>query len=277
MYETHWSLREKPFEHTQDSKFFYASSQHSEALSRLTYAATERKPLALLSGEYGTGKTMVCRALVGDLPPERFKVIHIPNPLLSVVEILAEILRPILETVSVPSGKGELLRLLKEVLISNVNLGKHNLVIVDEAHLVEDISLFDELRMLLNYQHKQQLLLTLIFVGQSDLRDKINRLPAMRQRIAIQCHLKPMSQADIDDYVIHRLKVAGSPNAAGIFEPQTFAAIYAHSRGIPRIINNVCDLALLAGFQGGVRAIGLDIVSDVLKEVPSYEEASSSF
>ena len=277
VYLTHWGLKEAPFENAADGKFFYASGEHAEALSRLTYAAKQRKPLALFSGEYGTGKTMVCRALVGGLPGEQFKVIHVPNPLLSVVEIFGEILRPTLETVSIPSGKGELLRLLREVFIRNLNLGKHNLVIVDEAHLIEDISFFDELRMLLNYQHKQQLLLTLIFVGQSDLRDKISRLPALRQRISIQSHLSPMSQEDIGIYIQHRLKVAGCAAAARVFDPETFSTIFAHSKGIPRIINNICDLALLSGFQAKIGSIGGETLSDVLKEVPSHEEAQSSF
>lgn len=277
MYLKHWGLREKPFENIANGKFFYASSEHAEALSRLTYAAAERKPLALLSGEYGTGKTMVCGALMANLSREQFKVIHIANPLLSFTEILGEILRPILETVSLPAGKGELLRLLEEVLIRNLNLGKHNVVIVDEAHLITDLSFFDELRLLLNYQHKQHLLLTLIFVGQSDLRDKISRLPALRQRISIQCHLKPMSEQDIGEYVAYRLRVAGAAASSAIFEPETFAMIYAHARGIPRIVNNICDLALLAGFQQEARQVGRKILADVLKEVPSCEEAQSSF
>ncbi len=276
VYLEHWGLREKQFENNGNSRFFYSTNGDAEALSRLTYGASERKPLVLLSGDYGTGKTMICNALFSNLPSQRFKIIHVANPMLPFIDILGEMLRPILETVSLPDSKGELLRLLREVLIRNLTIGKHNIVIIDEAHLIEEPAFFDELRMFLNYQHKQQPLLTLIFAGQSDLRDKISRLPALRQRISIQCHLKSMQDSDVNAYVTHRLTTAGCAASDAIFA-STLSAIHAHSKGIPRIINTVCDLALLSGFQAGAKSISPEIIADVLKEVPSYEEAHSSF
>ena len=273
----HWGLREKPFENIANGKFFFASNEHAEALSRLTYAVTERKALALLSGDYGSGKTTVCAALADSLPPSEYQLIHVVNPLFSAVELFGEMARPLLETVSLPEGKSELLRALREALIRNISIGRHNVVILDETHLVDNIALFDELRMLLNYQHKGQPLLTMIFVGQSDLRDKIGRLPALRQRIAVQAHVKPMREDELPAYVAYRLRAAGCARAEAVFEPAVFPPLHAHSAGVPRIINNVCDLSLLAGWQAGVQSIGMAILRDVLSEVPNYEEARAPF
>jgi len=268
MYETYWQLKEKPFENTTDPKYFFTSLEHEEALSRLTYVCQEGKPLALLTGDYGSGKTIIGQMLMQSLDPNKFKVIHILNPLLSMTDILKEILRPsFLGEGGIPDNKGDLLHLLREIFIRNFNIGKQNVLIVDEAHLVEDIRFFEELRLLLNYEYQGKFLLILIFLGQTELREKISRLPQLQQRISLAYHLNSLQANEVQPYIEHRLFIAGYQDKKPLFV-DCADKIYLHSLGVPRIINHICDLALLFGFEKGIKQIDYSIIREVIKEIP---------
>ncbi len=185
MYEKYWELTEKPFENTPDPRFLYYSSQHREALARLFYAVQERKGAAMLTGEMGCGKTLLSRTLTSSLDEEKYLSAVIINPTLTPLQMLGEI--------GIQLGGREVFRdrismmdALWEILKNNWKNGKWSIIIIDEAQQIKRTDVFQELRMLLNYQLEREFLLTLILLGQPELRDLINRLRAFYQRISIR-------------------------------------------------------------------------------------------
>ncbi len=276
MYLQHFGLLEKPFENNQDPKYFYLSAAHSEAMSRLVYVSKAHKPLFIFTGDHGTGKTTVLNMLRSNLDPNQFRLVHVQNPLLSIEEIFHELLRPLSDSAQLPEGKGETLRRLREAFVRNVNLGRHNVVVIDEAHLIEDNFFFEEIRMLLNYQYNNETILSLILAGQSDLRVRVNRTPALRQRVSLSYNLKPLEREETAPYIIHRLRVAGFKAQDPPFAPEAFPLISNHSGGLPRIINNVCDLALLMAFHQGAPAVDPKTLEQAFEEIPSHLSEGSA-
>ena len=264
MYEDYWGLREKPFENTPDPHFLYYSSKHEEALSRMLYAIRERKGAAILTGEYGSGKTILSRALLEELSDERYQTALIFNPRIPLIEFLQEIVYQLGGDDSSDS-KMRLLRILNEILYNNRSENKDTIIAVDEAQAIESEEVFEELRLLLNFQLDDMFLLTLILFGQPELKEKVDRIPQLRQRLAVRYHLVALDEGETREYIIHRLGVAGS--SKGIFGEETHRLIYEASDGIPRRINNICDMCLLVGF--GMRADAIDegIVRDVISDL----------
>ncbi len=246
MYLEYWGLQEKPFQNTADPRFLCMSPQHEEGLVRLKYAVQDYKFCALLTGVFGTGKTLLAQALIDSLDRDKFNTAYIFNPQLNPIELLREIVYQLGVHDRVPEQKSEILHRLTDILSDNYSEGRHTVVIVDEAHLIEDRLVFEELRLLLNFQKKDKPLLTLILVGQPELREKIMHMKPFDQRIAIRYHLKGLKADETREYIIHRLKVAGAERQ--IFNESCFQMIYESTGGIPRRINQVCDLALLAAF-----------------------------
>lgn len=266
MYKDYWGLKEKPFENTADPKFLYFSPQHEEALSRLTYAINERKGAALLTGVFGCGKTVISQALIGSLSKAKFEIAFIINPQLSNVELLREIIFGLGIKDNLPTLKTDILHLLNERLHNNMDNGKDTVVIIDEAHLVEDKLIFEELRLLLNFQFKDRFLLTLILLGQPELKEKINNIKQLQQRISIKYHLTGLEgDQEVENYINHRLKVAGSQKS--IFEAEAIKTIYSASGGIPRRINQICDFALLTAFSHQQEHIPSNIIKQVVEDL----------
>ena len=261
MYLEYWALKENPFQNTSDPKFLCLSEQHEEALSRLNYAVHEFKACAMLTGVFGSGKTLLAQALIESLPKDQFTSAFIFNPQLTHVELLKEIVYQLGIREHISDQKTDVLHKLSDVLTDNYAEGRHTVVVVDEAHLIEDRLIFEELRLLLNFQKKDKFLLTLILVGQPELRDKITNIKPFDQRIALRFHLRGLKPEETRTYILHRLKVAGAQRS--IFEEDTFLSVHESTGGIPRRINQVCDLALLNGF--GMRAPM--ITTAIIKEV----------
>ncbi len=264
MYLAYWGFNEEPFQNTSDPKFFCFSEQHEEALSRLRYAVQEYKACALLTGIFGSGKTLLAQTLLDNLPPDKFARAFIFNPQLNSVEILREIIYQLGIHDNLPEQKTDILHRLTDILNDNYAEGRHTVIIVDEAHLIEDRLLFEELRLLLNFQKRDKFLLTLILIGQPELRDKITHLKPFDQRVSIRFHLKGLTLEETKAYILHRLRVAGA--ARPIFEEETFTAIHESTGGIPRRINQVCDLALLAGFGMKAQEINVSIIQEVVMD-----------
>jgi len=259
MYEAHWGLKEKPFENTPNPRFIFYSQQHQEALSRMLYVVRERKGAAILTGEYGSGKTLLSRVLLEQLQREnKYRSVFIFNPRLSSTELIKEIVYQLEEGKESPSNKFDMFHTLHRVLLSNHDSGKHSIVIIDEAQTIADQDMFEELRLLLNFQLNDFFLLTIILLGQPDLIERINNLPQLRQRMAIRFHLQALNEPETRQYIKHRLKIAEAKQQ--IFEEQAYKEIYLNSTGIPRRINNICDLALLAGFGSGLNRIDKEII-----------------
>jgi general secretion pathway protein A len=266
MYLEHWHFKEKPFENAADPRFLFRSEKHEEALSRFLYAVREKKGAAMLCGVYGCGKTLIAEALKTELSNSgRYRTVHLVNALLNNVELLKEIALQLGAEVPAGAGKTDLLRAVREALEINANDGKNTVVIVDEAQVLEGKDVLEELRMLLNIQRQGQFLLTLLLLGQPELKELINQNKQFQQRIALSYNLGPLSAQETADYIQHRLRTAGREKP--VFTMEAFRAIIQFSGGIPRRINHVCDLALMAGFSAGLEVLDLPLIQDVVKDL----------
>ena len=242
MYTEYWKLTAKPFENSPDPRFLYHSAGHDEALMRLLYAIQGSKGAAMLTGEYGCGKTLLMHTIVTELSSGQFDIAYLTNPRWSANELVQEILYQ-LEITSDGTSRIEMLHSLNDFLFDNVRNGKHTIIIVDEAQIIGDYETFEELRLLLNFQLNNQFLLTLFLVGQPELNDMIKKIPQLNQRIALRYHLKRFSYEETKAYIRYRLNIVGRNNP--IYTKAALKELYNYSQGTPRTINNICDLSLV--------------------------------
>lgn len=267
MYEAYWGLREKPFENTPDPRFIYYSQQHKEAVARMLYVVREHKGAALLTGEYGSGKTLLSRVLWHELQQEnKFQSVFILNPRLSGLEFIQEIVHQ-LGAADAPASKIDLFHSLHKMLYANYNMGKHCVIVIDEAQAIEDRNIFEEVRLLLNFQLDNAFLLTIILMGQPELKYSVMSLPQFMQRMAVRYHLKAFEEFETKEYVLHRLNVSGAQRQ--IFDDEAIRQIYASSKGIPRRINTICDLALLIGFGSNLPVIDKSVIAKIDQDLDS--------
>jgi len=257
MYKEYWGLKEYPFENLPNPGYLYKSPIHEEALTRLFYAIENRKGAAMLTGEIGCGKTTISRLLVQRLVKRNYQLALIENPCLPADDFFKEILYQFgLKTTA--QSKSEMIHQLNDFLYQNLKDGKNTVIIVDEAQLINSSETFEELRLLLNFQMNDCFLLTLILIGQPELQEKMENMPQLDQRIAIRYHLKPLDMQEMVKFIFFRLKKAGARR--NMFTNDAFRRIYEHSTGIPRKINNICDLSLLIGCGESVKFISTMIV-----------------
>lgn len=261
MYLDFWHFQEKPFENTPDPKFFYPSAQHASALQKLIYAINEQKGCALFTGEYGCGKTVLVRSALERINLDNYELALINYPMFTGYDLLSEILVQF-GMEGVGDNRSKLFRDMANVSYNNIVNNKNNLVIIDEAQVIEDKSVFEELRLLLNLQLEDRFLITLVLVGQPELRDKIMEYPQLEQRISVKFHLHRFDLDDTIRYVRHRLQVAGGTQE--VFAEDALYLIHKMSFGVPRRINNVADMCLLEGFNHRVQKIDEEIVKLVI-------------
>lgn len=272
MYEAYWQLKERPFVNTPDPRFLYYSQEHEEALSRLMYAVQSNVGGCMLTGVFGCGKTLLNQALIENLEKiGSYKIAFITNPFLSHIELLRMIAYD-LGANNLPEKKTEiltdfLLQTLEKILYNNNDDGKHTVVIIDEAHIIEDKLIFEELRLLLNFQLKDKFLLTLILSGQPELKKSVDNIKQLSQRIPIRYHLERFDLEDTKNYILHRLNIAGRTNP--LFKEECIKIIYERSGGIPRRINHICDMALLTGFGRHQEIIDEETIIEVVKDLES--------
>jgi general secretion pathway protein A len=264
MYEAYWRLSEPPFDNAPNPKFLYLSPEHEEALVRLVYTVRHRKGCGMLTGEYGCGKTTLSRALIQRLEAERYEIGLLTSPSWNAVDFLREVLYQLGQETP-ETSKPELLHRLNDVLFRNFREGRDTVVIVDEAQLIEDEAVFEELRLLLNFQTDERFLVTIVLIGSPELASRVRRLKHLDQRITIRYHLGPLDYAHTVSYVAHRLQMAGRPTP--IFTDDATRLIFDFTRGTPREINNVCDVALLVGYSRRASEIGDTIVAEVIKDM----------
>lgn len=264
MYKEFYNFQEHPFNVTPDPSFYFSSAHHSEAFSHLIYGIEQRKGILVITGEIGTGKTTLCRTLLGQLNGQT-KSALILNPNFSEVQLLQLIVRDLgIETKQ--KTKFGLISALNEFLLEE-NIRGHNIVlIIDEAQNLK-VRQLEQIRLLSNLETEKEKLLQIILVGQPELMDKL-KLSALRQlnqRVTVRYHMQPLEKEELERYVRHRIKVAG-PESEVSFSPEAFERIYQHSGGTPRLINIICDRALLAGFVRETFLIDDKIVEHCLKE-----------
>jgi len=262
MYLEHWGFRKFPFENVPDPDFFYLSKTHEEALSRLIYAAKMRKGGAMLSGDIGCGKTTLTKVYIQKLSVEQFDIGLIINPKLEPLEFLQEVLYQLGMT-DVPDSKGGCLHLLNEKMTQNVEAHKETLLIVDEAQALDE-SGFEEVRLLLNSQVNGRFPINVVLVGQPELRGKIKDMEQLEQRIAIKYHLTPFDQDDTARYITFRQEKAGG--AKNVFTPEAIEKIYEITEGVPRKINNLCDLSLLIARSKNGKMVDPQIIEDIMSD-----------
>ena len=221
----------------------------------------------MLSGEYGSGKTLLSRVVMAKLLNEddRYKVALILNPAIPKKDLLAEIVYQFGQEITKGDSKSILLRKLNDILYRNMNDKKHSVIIIDEAQAIKDESTFDELRLLLNFQLNEMFLLTLLLVGQPELKDKIDRIPQFKQRLAIKYHLGTLDLAETGEYIRHRCRIAGREEP--LFSDKAVEIIYDASGGIPREINNICDLCLVIGLGNRANFIDEVIAFQVIRDI----------
>ncbi len=264
MYEAYWGLAEPPFDNSPNPKFLYLSPEHEEALVRMIYAVRQRKGCAMLTGEYGCGKTTLSRALIQRLEAERYEVSLLNNPGWNALEFLSEILYE-LGAPTEEKTRPELIHRLNEVFFRNYREGRDTVIIVDEAQLIADDGVFEELRLLMNFQTDDRFLVTILLIGSPELTLKVRRLKHLDQRIAIRYHLNTLDDAHTANYIAHRLKMAGQPDQ--IFTEEAIKLVFDFTRGTPREINNLCDIALLVGCSKQIRVIDEKIIAEVIKDM----------
>lgn len=255
MYEEFYGLKEMPFHITPDPRFLYLSPSHQEALQHLRYGIAEKKGFIVLTGEVGCGKTTVCRYLLEELQGQPVETALILNPRLSETQLLRAILSE-LGVESSSNSRQVLLSQLNRHLLELVGRGREIVLIIDESQNMS-LATLEHLRLLSNLETHTQKLLQIILIGQPELREKLNHrdLRQLKQRVLVYYDLQPLNREQTEQFIRFRLIQAGA-NGRPDFSANAMAKIYRFSRGIPRLINNVCDKALLSAF---VR--GSDIVS----------------
>jgi len=260
LYLSYWGLKEKPFENTPDPKFMYYSVKHKEALLNLLYAVNENKGAALLTGDIGCGKTLLARALISRLDLDEFEIAMVANPRLDEEEFIQEILYQFGQDSESP-GKLSIMHKFNEFLYNNANEGKKSILIIDEAQLIKNDMILEEIRLLLNFQLNDRFLLTLILIGQPELEDKLRHMPQLDQRIGIRFHIEHLSYGDSRNYILYRLKQAGRDEP--IFSEKAIEHIFRYSEGIPRKLNTICDLSLVMGVARNLDMIDVDVVMEL--------------
>lgn len=265
MYKQFFGLKEKPFNVTSDPSFLFLSRVHKEAFSHLLYGIKERKGFLEITGEVGAGKTTLCRALLNQLD-KNTKTAFIFNSTLPELQLLQCILDDFgLSTEK--KNKVSLLRQLNNFLIAELSKGNNVVLIIDEAQNLK-LSMLEEIRMLSNLETDKEKLFQIILVGQPELKNKIDspHLKQLKQRIAVKFHITPLEKDEVASYVNHRLSVAGATGQIH-FHQDALDLIYGYSGGIPRLINMVCDKALLAAYVMETRDITSPIVEKGIKEL----------
>ncbi len=266
MYQQFYQLKKNPFNITADPEFFFSSSRHTEAFNHLMYGIKERKGIIVLTGEIGTGKTTVCRTILNSLDETATKTAFIMNPNLSESQLLQMILKDLGLTTK-NSNKFLLINILNEFLLEQSSLGNNVVIIIDEAQNLR-VSQLEYVRLLSNLETEKDKLLQIILVGQPELFDKLklSELRQLNQRVSVRFHMLPLEQAEVRDYIFHRLRVANA-HLQLHFTPDAIEAIYNHSHGTPRLINIICDRALLAGYTEETFIINDKIIDRCAREV----------
>jgi general secretion pathway protein A len=279
MYKEFYGLSLNPFSLAPDPRFLFRTEIVAEAMANIQYGIENGKGLVLITGEAGTGKTTILRSMLQSVD-RSIAAVYLFNPLLSTDEFFSLLANEF--KLGVHSSKTQTLRLMGSRLMSRQSQGLRSVLVVDEAHLLPP-NLLEEIRLLSNFETNREKLLQIVLCGQPDLRDLLAQ-PAWRnlkQRISLRCSVTPLNARETAHYISWRLRVAGAKQLS-LFDPEALVLIQQFSGGIPRVINNICDNALLTGFSRSSPRITVSIVREVaelLDLIPTKAESphASSF
>ena len=268
MYEEFYGLKEKPFSMTPDSRYFYPSKKHNDALSHMVYAIEERRGFVVITGEIGSGKTTLSRVLLKKLDPST-KTAILRNTRLTARDLI-ELALEELEIPHKPNcSKTRMITLLNDFLVEQLRQDLNVVLLIDEAQNLRP-SVLEEVRMLSNLETEREKLIQIVLMGQPELKSKLwlKDLTQLRQRVSLYYHLENLDHFETVAYISHRLHVAGA-NGASIFESSALPRIYHHTHGGPRLINALCDRALLTGYINEAKPVGAKIIDEVAREMPA--------
>jgi general secretion pathway protein A len=277
MYKKFYGLTRNPFEVSPDPYFFFQTPGHTEALASLAYGVFRRKGFVVVTGEVGTGKTLLIRCLLQALSRNKVAFAYMYNPMISVTEFLAHLISEFGLLPSQVRTKTDALSRLNNYLMERSRQDLTTALVVDEAQLLS-WELLEEIRLLTNLETTKHKLLQIVLVGQPEFESKLDsqQLRQLKQRIALRCSLKPLGPGEVKGYIHRRLELAGAnSHAATIFPPETIVLIHHLSRGIPRLVNTLCENALLLGFGHGQRQITSEIVQEVASDLHLDRSAES--
>src|SRR6202142_145169 len=263
MYKQYFGLTRNPFEISPDPFFYHPTPRHNEALANLHYGVGRRKGFIVITGEVGTGKTLLVRCLLAELRKNNIAFAYVFNPLLPVVEFFQYIMADF----GLPYAgrtKTEMLLDLNRFLIQRHARGLITALVVDEAQALRN-ELLEEIRLLTNLETSQQKLLQLVLMGQPELEIVLDspELRQLKQRVSLRCQLQPLDAPQTHAYVLSRLERAGAPPEPSIFTEEALDKIHEYSRGIPRIINNLCENAMVNAFAREQRPATADMITEV--------------
>jgi general secretion pathway protein A len=261
MYTDFYGLEKLPFNLTPDPAFLFLPAKHREALAGLNYAVLERKGFVVLTGDAGTGKTTLINSALSRLPTERVESSIILNPTLTASEFLEGVLLDF-DITDLSASKAQRLWKLQEFLARTHHENRFAVLIIDEAHKLS-LEVLEEIRLLGNYESASEKFLQILLVGQSELDGLLDRsdLRQFRQRIALRLYIDPLVPSEIQQYICFRWAAAGGKQAPP-FSPEAVAGVIQWSQGIPRLINSICDSALLMAYGEGSRLVDVNFVRE---------------
>jgi type II secretory pathway predicted ATPase ExeA len=263
VYKAFYKLRANPFDITPDPSFLFSTPRHNEALASLYYGVRARKGFVVLTGEVGTGKTLLVRCVLELLRRTGVAFAYVFNPSLSALEFI----RYIAGDFGLPvagKAKDELVLSLSAFLVDRHQRKLATLLVVDEAHHLSP-ELLEEVRLLTNLETTQQKLLQIVLAGQPELDAMLDShaLRQLKQRVALRCHLEPLNLEETRGYIQNRLRIAGATPGVIIFPEPAMQIIFRHSKGFPRLINTICENALLSGYGRRAAEITPEIIDEV--------------
>jgi len=265
VYHEYYGLTEAPFDITPNPRFLFYSAKHREAYNHLLYGIRERKGFVQLTGEVGAGKTTLCRAMLEQLD-NHFSTALILNPVMNPDQLM----KAIAVEFGLPVNtldRFEILAVINEFLLQQVERGKDTVLIIDEAQDLTD-DLLEQVRLLSNLETDDRKLLQIVLMGQPELRDRLNayKLRQLRQRITVRYHLRPLSRLEVAQYIRHRLEVSGANGRPEFTQPAIWR-VHKYSGGIPRLVNALCDKAMLSGFVSQTDRINWGMVGRAIREL----------
>jgi general secretion pathway protein A len=269
MYKQFYGLKQNPFELSPDPYFFYPTPRHTEALAHLVYGVVHRKGFVVVTGEVGTGKTLLVRCLLESLKNSRIAFAYVNNPLIPVPEFFSFVVNDLGLNLPRGSSKTESLLCLNSFLINRSREDLTTALVVDEAQLLSH-ELLEEIRLLTNLETTKHKLLQIVLLGQPEFEQKLDSadLRQLKQRIGLRCNLKPLELQELRGYIHERLWLAGAgAKAANIFPEETIELIYKCSSGIPRLVNTLCENSLLLGFWHNQPQISWEIVLEAAADL----------